>query len=577
MGKTTLSREATKFLVDTGQKADYVSFPGWEPGTVGRIVYDFHHSPTSRDVSATAIQALHVAAHVDAIERHIRPRLADGINVLLDRYWWSTWVYGVRDGINPAVLRALISFEERVWGNVLPAVVILVQRRAPLGRPEESIPLWNRLETEYGKLADRAHVKQYVEHVDNNGDLAISLQRVVSIIEARLNKRLHRAEVREGGEIADRARTVSSAEPDNESRRRQPAAIATIDRRTPTILLHLEPAKPTRVLDTYWHFAAERQRVFFRRAEGGMRPWTTDPIVRDYKFTNAYRASDRVSQYLIRHVIYRDDLPVTAEEVFFRILFFKFFNKIETWNLMEQAVGPILHSRYSFDEYDHVLDKAIGAGRRIYSAAYIMPTGGRSTTESRKHRLHLRLLERMMADGLPGKIARAKSMHTAFDLLLAYPTIGPFLAYQFVTDINYSDVTNFSEREFVVPGPGALDGIRKCFVSLGGLTEAEIIKFMMDIQEREFDRLGLKFDTLWGRPLQLIDCQNLFCEVGKYSRVAHPEAIGLSGRTRIKQRFAENPEPIEYWYPPKWGLNEAVAEWMRRVEQGSGASNRQGN
>jgi hypothetical protein len=316
--------------------------------------------------------------------------------------------------------------------------------------------------------------------------------------------------------------------------------------------------------------------VFFRRAEGAQPPWTTDPIVREYKFTNAYRASDRVSQYLIRRVIYRDDLPATTDEVFFRILLFKLFNKIETWDLLEQSLGVIRHDRFSFDQYDRVLDKAIGSGRRIYSAAYIMPTGGRSTTEARKHRLHLRLLERMMADRLPTKIAAATSMHAAFDLLLAYPTIGTFLAYQFVTDINYSQITNFTEREFVVPGPGALDGIRKCFASLGGLTDAEIIKFMMDIQEREFVRLGLKFDTLWGRPLQLIDCQNLFCEVDKYSRVAHPEALGLSGRTRIKQRFEENPAAIEYWYPPKWGLNEAIADWMRRVGPPANGGQRRG-
>ena len=63
--------------------------------------------------------------------------------------------------------------------------------------------------------------------------------------------------------------------------------------------------------------------------------------------------------------------------------------------------------------------------------------------------------------------------------------------------------------EFVVPGPGARDGISKCFNDLGGLSEVEIIKLMADRQESEFERLGLEFRSLWGRPLQLIDCQNL--------------------------------------------------------------------
>ena len=86
-----------------------------------------------------------------------------------------------------------------------------------------------------------------------------------------------------------------------------------------------------------------------------------------------------------------------------------------------------------------------------------------------------------------------------------------------------------------------------------------MIRFMADRQEVEFDRLGLEFRTLWGRRLQLIDCQNLFCEVDKYARVAHPEIGGASGRTRIKQKFRPHPDPIDYWYPPKWGINEAVA------------------
>jgi NTP pyrophosphatase (non-canonical NTP hydrolase) len=82
---------------------------------------------------------------------------------------------------------------------------------------------------------------------------------------------------------------------------------------------------------------------------------------------------------------------------------------------------------------------------------------------------------------------------------------------------------------------------------------------MAERQEIEFARLGLNFQSLWGRRLQLIDCQNLFCEVGKYARVRHPDFGGVSGRTQIKQRFRPNSDPIDYWYPPKWGLNEVMA------------------
>ena len=166
-----------------------------------------------------------------------------------------------------------------------------------------------------------------------------------------------------------------------------------------------------------------------------------------------------------------------------------------------------------------------------------MPSAGRVFGYAQKHRNHLKLIERMMADEAPARVAEARSMRDAFGLLRSYPSIGDFLAYQFVTDLNYSEITNFSEMEFVVPGPGALDGIRKCFSDLGGLTETDLIRVVTERQEDEFERLGIRFRDLWGRRLQLIDCQNLFCEVSKYARVKHPEIKGIGSRSRIKQVY----------------------------------------
>ncbi len=328
---------------------------------------------------------------------------------------------------------------------------------------------------------------------------------------------------------------------------------------TPTIIVqHLSPLKVTAAYESYWRFAAERQHIFFKRAKQAAQPWTRNSVLSTYKFTNAYRASDRVSQYLIRNVIYREDLPSSNGEVFFRIILFKLFNKIETWKLLEKEFGVVAYSEYNFERYCDVLGRAMRRGETIYSAAYIMPPGSAAFGYPAKHQNHLRLLEEMMKDRLPDKLQDANCMQTAFELFRGYQTIGDFLAYQFATDINYSTITNFSEMDFVVPGPGARDGLRKCFADFGGLSEPELIKFVADKQEEEFERLGINFPSLWGRRLQLIDCQNLFCEVDKFSRVAHPDIPGRTGRMRIKQKFSKNVEPIVFFYPPKWGLNERI-------------------
>lgn len=310
----------------------------------------------------------------------------------------------------------------------------------------------------------------------------------------------------------------------------------------------------TPVFDTYWKFACARQHVFMQRVANEPPPWTDDEILGTHRFTNAYRASDRVSQYLIRRVIYDGDQ--SPEEVFFRTLLFKFFNRINTWETLTNACGPLSWKRFNLGRYEAVLDAAMAKGERIYSAAYIMPSPNFGA--QRKHANHLRLLDHMMRDGAPTKIALAHSLEAVFRMLRGYPSLGDFLAFQLAIDLNYSEIVNFSEMDFVVAGPGARDGVQKCFRGTGGLSEAEVIRIVAEMADEEFLRLKLPFQRLWGRPLQLIDCQNLFCEVGKYARVAHPNEQGASGRTRIKQKFAAASPFASQWYPPKWKLQPTV-------------------
>lgn len=332
----------------------------------------------------------------------------------------------------------------------------------------------------------------------------------------------------------------------------------------PHVFIRAGEPRPTEVFDTYWRFACKRQDLFFNKIrQPNNPPWTEDRVLRHHKFTNAYRASDRVSQYLIRNVIYVDDATLQQpEEVFFRTILFKLFNKIETWELLEREVGGIRWADYSFDRYNAILSRAMESGMRVYSAAYIMASGQSAFGHARKHANHLCLLEKMMNDHLAERFFQAKpGLGEVYQTILDYPSIGPFLAYQYAIDLNYGLLLDASEDEFVMPGPGAHDGIAKCFADLGDYTPQRVIHWVRDRQHEEFTRLGLNFPTLWGRDLTLIDCQNLFCETDKYARVVHPTFKGRSDRSRIKQVYRATLGPIRYWYPPKWGLNEKIEAW----------------
>ena len=326
------------------------------------------------------------------------------------------------------------------------------------------------------------------------------------------------------------------------------------------------------IYDLYWRFAVERQAIYFRRLEGWPQPWTKDPILSTYKFTNTFRAADRVSQYLIRNVIYGDRYSSAPAEIVFRTLLFKLFNKIATWELLEDRLGPPSWQSFNPDAYDKVLGQAMETGIRLYSAAYIIPPVSLDRTKI-KHRGHLKLIDLIMRGAFVSQLERTRELRSVFALLKGFPSLGDFLAFQLAIDLNYTPVIDHDEASFVVAGPGAQDGLAKTFESAGSVPREALIEMMMEWQEDEFHRLGLDFRSLWGRPLQLIDCQNLFCEISKYTRVSHPEIIGLSGRTRIKQMFRPQGSSVQPWFPPKWGINGRILNYdLKPADLFSGVS-----
>jgi len=321
----------------------------------------------------------------------------------------------------------------------------------------------------------------------------------------------------------------------------------------PVVCVRRTP-KSTEVFDAYFAFAAERQRMFYRRLIN-KHPTTADPILEAFRFTNVFRASDRVSQFLISEVIPGSE--DSAVDTFFRVMLFKLFNRISTWQLIEAALGPVHWPNFDIAGCDRLLASARANSTTIYTAAYIMPDP--TLGEGSKHANHLRLLTMMMDDRLPERVAGARTMEDVYRLLLGYRSIGPFLAYQLTIDLNYTSIIDFSEMDFVAAGPGAIDGLTKCFRDSGNLNSGDLIRFTAAVADEYAQRLGLEVPSLWGRRPQLIDYQNLFCEVDKYARAKHPHFRGRSGRSRIKQRYRPDMTPMRRGYPAKWRLPLAAA------------------
>lgn len=316
------------------------------------------------------------------------------------------------------------------------------------------------------------------------------------------------------------------------------------------------PTPRREAYNLYWYFAAERQAAFERRVSGAKAPWTKDPILQEYKFCNVFRASDRVSQYMIRNVAYADFSDDAADRLF-QIVAFRTFSKIETWNFLIEKLGrPPRIIDLKNGSFEKAIVEAKKANGGLYTGAFIL-CATKAYGFDEKHRNHVGLFKDMfLKSNAQKRILGANSLEQIVSCLQSFPLMGPFMAYQTAIDINYSDLVGFSENDFTQAGPGAERGLKKAFVDLGDYTPAETILWMVEQQEAEFKKLRLKFSGLWGRPLHAIDCQGLFCELDKYCREALPKLV--SNRSRIKARFAPRPDLPDLFFPPKWKINHKL-------------------
>jgi dTMP kinase len=179
VGKTTLSRWFTKTLRKRGTRSViWSSFPGRENGSVGKLVYELHHNPANigvKTVHPESLQLFHIAAHIDAIESRFVEWIKGGSTIVLDRFWWSTWVYGRLAGGDAITLDAMIRLEKRAWGKIKPAKIFLVARSN-----SKSSQIYKRLEQLYTQLARREARFAPVTRVQNNGVLKVAQNQILS-------------------------------------------------------------------------------------------------------------------------------------------------------------------------------------------------------------------------------------------------------------------------------------------------------------------------------------------------------------------------------------------------------------
>ena len=184
VGKTTLSSHFNSYLNQHGFPSELVALPGRKVGSVGEHIYRLYHNPQSfgvRHISITSEQLLFTAAHADVIENEILPILSQGTNVVLDRFWWSTWVYSIAGGLDSRVRGLLLDLELKIWREVRPRCIFLVRRNRP-PTSEHNPEKWSQLVSLYDDIRSQQAAQVRIVDVDNNSNLEDAISSVINSI-----------------------------------------------------------------------------------------------------------------------------------------------------------------------------------------------------------------------------------------------------------------------------------------------------------------------------------------------------------------------------------------------------------
>lgn len=181
VGKTTIIHALKQQIQEsTDYKCIDVAFPGNEPRTLGNLVYCIHHYQGQyfdAPIHETSLQLLHIAAHIDLIQRQLKPLCNSKCIVLLDRFWWSTYVYGLAGGIEENIIQSIIAPELLYWKDIVIKKIFLIER---IKRQKDyELNKENAIIDKYREVAEK-ELKS--TKVDNNGSVGEAVNKVYKSI-----------------------------------------------------------------------------------------------------------------------------------------------------------------------------------------------------------------------------------------------------------------------------------------------------------------------------------------------------------------------------------------------------------
>lgn len=278
-------------------------------------------------------------------------------------------------------------------------------------------------------------------------------------------------------------------------------------------------------LDRYCYWQTERESIRIKKESAVLSPpWTDDPILQEFKFCQVFREDDRTTRWFRTHI--REPMR-NEEDVLMATIIFRWFNLIETGRTL----------------IDHDLLRKWNRKKAIYeitkqpkwiTGAYIIktPNGMDKVTGVAECVSHIWKARESILSRLHENLVKGESSLEATWLILRdYPYMGPFMAYEVVTDLrhtylleNANDIMTWANA-----GPGAMRGLNR-------LTGRPLdysrkshpwCEEMQDLFKQVKKVLAPSIIFRNGANYEMREIEGGLCEFDKYSRIHKGE-----GRTR---------------------------------------------
>tara|TARA_R110002051_G_scaffold159926_1_gene231387 strand:- start:8281 stop:9126 length:846 start_codon:yes stop_codon:yes gene_type:complete len=269
--------------------------------------------------------------------------------------------------------------------------------------------------------------------------------------------------------------------------------------------------KTVNMIERFFDFINERHLIFLRKNRKEPFPWTEDPILQKYKFTNVCRENDATTVWFRENI--RDPLRDDKDVVMATIIF-RWFNLIQTGKLL---IEHNLHRNWDSDICYTVLQDQ----PQWVTGAYIIKT----PNGMNKLRGVCWCIDQIQNnyDKFISDISLSKdSLEKQWQVLLPYPYMGPFMAYEVVTDWRHTWLGDNAKdiMTWANPGPGAKRGLNR-------IHDRPLNKQMKNhlfITEMQ-DLLELSSEFIHGQvpSLEMRDIEHSLCEFDKYERVLNGE------------------------------------------------------